>query len=134
MHIMISPCHVMMAHGGGMAMSPLGSETSEDVEGEWERISKIRARPPVRNRLLLTAIAADGRASATREQEVSYRKVGHGSRHYPLHHGRRSTRRARRRAIHRRALAADVRLFSTISSADTREHLVGRGGRGPSPM
>ena len=67
MHIMISPCHVMMAHGGGMAMSPLGSETSEDVEGDKERISKIRARHYLRNRLLLTVMAADGGASATRE-------------------------------------------------------------------
>ena len=84
MHIMISPCHVMMAHGGGMAMSPLGSETSEDVEGDWERISKIRARLSTRNHLLLTVMAADGRASATREQEVVLRKVGHTPRHPPL--------------------------------------------------
>ena len=75
---MISPCHVMMAHGGGMAMSPLGSETSEDVEGDRERISKIRARHDTRNHLLLTVMAADGRASATREQEVGRQKVGSG--------------------------------------------------------
>ena len=84
MHIMISPCHVMMAHGGGMAMSPLGSETSEDVEGDRERISKIRARLSTRNHLLLTVMAADGRASATREQEVVGRKVGHVNRHPPV--------------------------------------------------
>ena len=72
---------LMMAHGGGMAMSPLGSETSEDVEGDRERISKIRARQSVRNHLLLTVMAADGRASATREQV--HQKVGHVNRPYP---------------------------------------------------
>ena len=84
MHIMISPYHVMMAHGGGMAMSPLGSETSEDVEGERERISKIRARCYLRNHLLLTVMAADGGASATREQEVVPQKVGHDNRPPPV--------------------------------------------------
>ena len=84
MHIMNSPYHVMMAHGGGMAMSPLGSETSEDAEGERERISKIRARQSTRNHLLLTVMAADGLASATREQQVGRQKVGHTSRVYPL--------------------------------------------------
>ena len=78
MHIMISPYHVMMAHGGGMAMSPLGSETSEDAEGDRERFSKIRARLSTRNHLLLTVMAADGRASATREQEVVPRKRSSG--------------------------------------------------------
>ena len=71
MQIMISAWHVMMAYGAGMAMSPLGSEiTSEDVEGERERFSKIRARHTTRNEQISTAMAADGRASATRDGEL----------------------------------------------------------------
>ena len=36
----------------------------------YDTISKIRARIPVRNHLLYTGHAVDGRASATREQQV----------------------------------------------------------------
>ena len=56
---------------------PLRSETPEGVEDERERISKIRARPPVRLRAVHTTGAADGAESATREREVVRRKVGH---------------------------------------------------------
>ena len=65
-----------------MAMEPAEEETSEDVEDERERNSKIRARQSTRNKLVVTAMAADRRASATREQEVSRQKVGHITRHY----------------------------------------------------
>ena len=58
-----------------MAMEPAEEKTSEDVEDERERNSKIRARLYLRNKLVVTAMAADRRASATREQEVSGRKV-----------------------------------------------------------
>ena len=54
------------------------------MEDERERISKIRARPPVRLRAVHTTGAADGAESATREREVVFRKVGHTSRHYPV--------------------------------------------------
>ena len=63
---------------------PLRSETPEGVEDERERISKIRARPPVRLRAVHTTGAADGAESATREREVAGRKVGHMPRHYPV--------------------------------------------------
>ena len=61
---------------------PLRSETPEGVEDERERISKIRARPPLRLRAVHTTGAADGAESATREREVVDRKVGHMPRHY----------------------------------------------------
>ena len=76
------PCR--MAVTAVLAMEPAGHETSEATECEGGRFSKIRARPPVRNHLLSTARAADGRASATCEQQVVYRKGGHTPRHYPL--------------------------------------------------
>ena len=63
---------------------PLRSETPEGVEDERERISKIRARPPLRLRAVHTTGAADGAESATREREVVDRKVGHMPRHYPV--------------------------------------------------
>ena len=56
-----------------MAMEPAEEETSEDVEDERERNSKIRARQSTRNRLLYKHSMADGRASATREQEAFLR-------------------------------------------------------------
>ena len=64
-----------------MPLWPLRSETPEGVEGERERISKIRARPPLRLRAVHTTGAADGAESATREREVADRKVGHTPRH-----------------------------------------------------
>ena len=67
-----------------MAMEPAEEETSEDVEDERERNSKIRARHHMRNELIYTYIMADTHASATREQEVVRRKVGQKSRHYPV--------------------------------------------------
>ena len=67
-----------------MPLWPLRSETPEGVEDERERISKIRARPPVRLRAVHTTGAADGAESATREREVVDRKVGHMPRHYPV--------------------------------------------------
>ena len=63
---------------------PLRSETPEGVEDERERISKIRARPPLRLRAVHTTGAADGAESATREREVAGRKVGHIPRHPPV--------------------------------------------------
>ena len=60
--------------GGGVAMWPAGSKTSEALECEGERNSKIRARQSTRNEQVFTAMAADGRASATREQQVSGQK------------------------------------------------------------
>ena len=81
---MISPLGSPHAPRAVMAMEPAEEETSEDVEDERERNSKIRARPPVRNKLVVTAMAADRRASATREQEVFHRKVGHIPRHSPV--------------------------------------------------
>ena len=77
---------------------PLRSETPEGVEDERERISKIRARPPVRLRAVHTTGAADGAESATREREVVIRKVGHTPRHYPVtntHNGNASLRSRR---------------------------------------
>ena len=93
-----------------MPLWPLRSETPEGVEDERERISKIRARPPVRLRAVHTTGAADGAESATREREVVSRKVGHMPRHYPVITGtkkpskkpRRVTRSYRRaKRVHR---------------------------------
>ena len=75
MGIMISPLGSPHAPRAVMAMEPAEEKTSEDVEDERERNSKIRARLYLRNKLVVTAMAADRRASATREQEVSGRKV-----------------------------------------------------------
>ena len=77
--------HAFWAPRAVLALEPAGSETSEDVDDDPDRISKIRARHDMRNKLVVTAMAADRRASATREQEVSGRKVGHMSRHNPVH-------------------------------------------------
>ena len=57
-----------------LALEPAGAETSEDVEDDPDRISKIRARHDMRNKLVVTAMVADRRASATREQEVRAEK------------------------------------------------------------
>ena len=59
-----------------MAMEPARWWTSEDVEVERGRFSKIRARRTVRNRLLYYPRADDGRCG----QEVVVRKV-HQSTH-----------------------------------------------------
>ena len=69
--------------GGGVAMWPAGSKTPMAIECEGERNSKIRARQCLRNEQVYTAMAADGRASATREQQVSGRKGGHAPRPPP---------------------------------------------------
>ena len=69
---------------GGVALWPLGPETSEDAEDERDRISKIRARQYLRNEQVVTAMAADRRASRVREREVSGKKVGHINRWYPV--------------------------------------------------
>ena len=65
-----------------LALEPAASETSEDVDDDPDRISKIRARHDMRNKLVVTAMVADRRASATREQEAFPQKVGQKSRHY----------------------------------------------------
>ena len=71
-------CTMQTLHGGsGMALWPAGSKTPMAIECERDRNSKIRARPPVRNEQIFTAMAADGRASAVRGQQVVYRNVGH---------------------------------------------------------
>ena len=70
----------IMHGGGGVAMLPAGSKTPMAIECEGERNSKIRARHDTRNEQVYTAMAADGRASATREQQVSGRKGGHAPR------------------------------------------------------
>ena len=56
--------------GGGVAMWPAGSKTPMAIECEGERHSTIRARQSTRNEQIYTAMAADGRVSATREQQV----------------------------------------------------------------
>ena len=82
MDIMISPTMLVCTPRAVLALEPAALETSEDVDDDPDRISKIRARQSVRNKLVVTAMVADRRASATREQEVSGRKVGHTPRHY----------------------------------------------------
>ena len=84
MDIMISPSAVHPRSRAVLALEPAGSETSEDVDDDRDRVSKIRARLATRNELVVTAMAADRRASATREQEVSGRKVGHIPRPPPV--------------------------------------------------
>ena len=89
MPIIISPLQSIMcgaAHGGHVTTR---SETSEGTDRERDRISKIRARQSVRNRLLSTAHAADARGSQRREQQVVGKKVGHTTRRDPLRKGRR---------------------------------------------
>ena len=76
MDIRISPPAVHPRSRAVLALEPAASETSEDVDDDPDRISKIRARQSVRNKLVVTAMVADRRASATREQEMSDRKVG----------------------------------------------------------
>ena len=73
-----------MRAAGRVALWPAGSWTSMDTECDDDRISKIRARHLMRNDELYTATAADRGASATREQEVVHRKVGHTPRHLDL--------------------------------------------------
>ena len=58
-----------------MAMEPAEEETSEDVEDERERNSKIRARHSVRNEEIYTAGAVGARGSRRCEQEVVLRFV-----------------------------------------------------------
>ena len=77
---MISPSAVHPRSRAVLALEPAGSETSEDVDDDPDRISKIRARQSVRKKLVVTAMVADRRASATREQEVLRKKVGHDPR------------------------------------------------------
>ena len=82
--IMISPFSSPITTCRRMAMEPAGSETSEDAECEGERNSKIRARQSTRNEQVYTAMAADGRASATREQQVSGRNPHQTTRPNPV--------------------------------------------------
>ena len=70
MDIMISPSMLVCTPRAVLALEPAGPETSEDVDDDPDRISKIRARLDMRNKLVVTAMVADRRASATREQEV----------------------------------------------------------------
>ena len=77
MDIMISPSMLVCTPRAVLALEPAGPETSEDVDDDPDRISKIRARQSTRNKLVVTAMVADRRASATREQEVMRQKVGH---------------------------------------------------------
>ena len=89
---MISPSMLVCTPRAVLALEPAGPETSEDVDDDPDRISKIRARQSTRNKLVVTAMVADRRASATREQEVVPRKVGHIPRHNlkaGVEHGRR---------------------------------------------
>ena len=69
-----------------LALEPAASETSEDVDDDPDRISKIRARHLVRNKLVVTAMVADRRASATREQEAFHQNMHHHqiTRHHPV--------------------------------------------------
>ena len=70
--------------GGGVAMWPAGSKTPMAIECEGERNSKIRARQCTRNEQVFTAMAADGRASATREQQVCRQNPSHVNRLGPV--------------------------------------------------
>ena len=83
MDIMISPSMLVCTPRAVLALEPAGPETSEDVDDDPDRISKIRARLSTRNKLVVTAMVADRRASATREQEVGRQKVGQTSRAPP---------------------------------------------------
>ena len=69
-----SPSCAIHRRSGGVALWPLGSETSEDAENERGRISKIRARQSTRNEQVVTAMAADRRESRMREREVCRQK------------------------------------------------------------
>ena len=75
-----SPSCAIHRRSGGVALWPLGPETSEDAEDERGRISKIRARLSTRNEQVVTAMAADRGASRVRERELVRRKVGHVNR------------------------------------------------------
>ena len=58
--------------------------TSDAIVSDCDMISKIRARQSVRNEQLYTGHAADGRASATREQEAFHQNPRHIPRHDPV--------------------------------------------------
>ena len=70
--------------GGSVAMWPAGSETSEDLEDERGRFSKIRARCYLRLDESNTAHAASSRGSRVREQQVVHRKPTRSKRPGPL--------------------------------------------------
>ena len=97
MDIMISPSMLVCTPRAVLALEPAGPETSEDVDDDPDRISKIRARQYLRNKLVVTAMVADRHASATREQwKRSLKKWV--MRPAPPPYARTHTRRARRAA------------------------------------
>ena len=77
--------HAFWAPRAVLALEPAGSETSEDVDDDPDRISKIRARHDMRNKLVVTAMAADRRASRVRERELVPQFVGHAPRAAPVY-------------------------------------------------
>ena len=79
-----SPSCAIHRRSGGVALWPLGSETSEDAEDGRGRFSKIRARQYPRNEQVVTSMAADRRASRVREREVGRQKGGRINRWYPV--------------------------------------------------
>ena len=85
MHSMNSPLAVHTPTPRVLAMKPLESLTSEDVEDERERISKIRARLCTRLDATSTAGAAHSHGSQRREREVGRQKCLHTPRHPPVH-------------------------------------------------
>ena len=84
MDIMISPSMLVCTPRAVLALEPAGPETSEDVDDDPDRISKIRARQYLRNKLVVTAMVADRRASATREQEAFPQKPTQSTRPRPV--------------------------------------------------
>ena len=83
-HSMNSPLAVHTPTPRVVAMKPLESWTSEAVAFDCDRISKIRARQSVENRLLYTGHAVGRRESERCEQEVGRQKGGHTSRAGPV--------------------------------------------------
>ena len=76
---MSSPCR--RGARGGLGHAPC--ETSGAIVSDQDMISKIRARQSVRNEESYTGHAADGRASATREQQVFHQLPTHVNRPTP---------------------------------------------------
>ena len=84
MHSMNSPLAVHTPTPRVVAMKPLESWTSEAIEFDCDRNSKIRARQSTENRLLYTGHAVDRRESERCEQEVVPQKVVHTNRLPPV--------------------------------------------------
>ena len=84
MHSMNSPLAVHTPTPRVVAMKPLESWTSEAIEFDCDRISKIGARQSTRNHLLYTAHAVGSRESERCEQEVGRQKGGHTTRPGPV--------------------------------------------------